>query len=188
MLRTFKTSSLIVSNVKNGIKFPKKLKGTIVEKWADYWKNLFTDYKQMIKDLRSDAQDNPQKALKWTAGLTTIYLLARNNPNEIDFKDDLRRCTNEIIMISDTCRNPKSAEHLRYLQICYNESVIHYTNLGIASIMYVSDFSDSCSSYRTQCTYLKPSYFDFPSRIVDFGIMGKWWNIYSKIADYDVNA
>ncbi|CAG9790973.1 unnamed protein product [Diatraea saccharalis] len=169
------------------IKFPERFKGTIVEKWANYWKNLLIDYRQMLQDLRTDIQDEPVKAIKWTVGLVSIITLACNNPNEIDFKDNLKRIDNEVLLVSEQCRNRKAIEHLNFLDSCYNEEVIHYRNMGIASIMYVSALNDRCDLYKAQCPYLRPSFLSFPSRIVDIGIMGRWWNIYIKTNNYDIN-
>ncbi|XP_028175423.1 mitochondrial import inner membrane translocase subunit Tim29 [Ostrinia furnacalis] len=186
MFRVIRNSSTF-ANV-GRIKFPEKFKGTIIEKWADYWKNLFIDYRQMLQDLRTDIQDEPIKALKWTAGIATVVLLARNNPNEMDFKDYLKRITNEVVLVSEECQNPTSVGHLRFLDTCYNEGLIHYRNLGVASIMYTSELNNECDLYKGQCSYLQPTYFSFPSRIVDVGIMGRWWNIYIKTNNYDVNV
>lgn len=187
MLRVIKKTPNFVTNVQSRIKLPEKFKGTIIEKWTNYWKNLFIDYRQMFQDLRTDIQDDPRKAFIWTTGITTLYALAKNNPSEIDFKDVMKRVTNDVILVSEDCRNPKSIEHLRYIQKCYNEGVIHYRSLGIISFMYTSELNDSCDLYKAHCSYLKPSYLSLFSRIVDVGFMGKWWNTYIKTTNYDVN-
>lgn len=188
MLRNItKTSNAIAKLNPTKIKFPEKLKGTILERWADYWKNLFIDYRQMLQDLRSDVQEQPTKAFIWATGLTTLYGLVRNNPSEADFKDNLKRITNEVILVSEDCVNPKSIEHLRFLDRCYNEGVVHYRNFGIASVIYISEINYGCDIYKSQCKYLKPTFFSFPSRVVDVGMLGRWWNIYIKTTNYDVN-
>lgn len=169
------------------VNITERTKSTILKKWADYWKNLFIDYRQAFQDLRTDIQDDPKRALRWTFGLTSLYLLGKNNPDEMDFKDTLKTTENEVILVSESCLNQKAADHLRFLQRCYNEGVIHYRSFGIASVMYVTEFNDNCSVYKAKCSYLQPSYFSFPSRIVDVGIMGRWWNIFIKSSDYDVN-
>ncbi|XP_072938309.1 mitochondrial import inner membrane translocase subunit Tim29 [Epargyreus clarus] len=187
MLRTLKKTPVAVTNLKGKVKFPEKFKGTILEKWANYWKNLFIDYKQMLQDLRTDIQDDPRKAFLWTTGLATTVILAKNNPTEIDFKDSLKRVTNNVILVSEECRNPKSIEHLRAVEQYYNEGLIHYRSFGIASVMYTSECNESCDLYKAHCSYLKPTYFSFPSRVVDFGFMGRWWNVYVKTVNYDIN-
>lgn len=188
MLKVIKQTSTAVAVVKSRVTFPERFKGTIIERFAVYWKNMFIDYRQMLQDLRTDMQEDPVKAFKWTTGIITAVLLARNNPTELDFKDSLKRVDNEVILVGDECRNAKAMEHLNYLDSCYNYGLIHYTSIGIASFMYVSEMNHECDLYKKHCSYLQPSYFGFPSRIVDIGVMGRWWNIFKKTANYDVNV
>ncbi|XP_045775389.1 mitochondrial import inner membrane translocase subunit Tim29 [Maniola jurtina] len=188
MFKLLSKTPNIVVNLQSKVKLPDKVKGTILEKWANYWKNLVIDYRQMFQDLRTDMQEDPRKALKWTMGIVTVFTLAQNNPNELDFKDHMKRITNEVILVSEECRNPVSLQHLQYLQQCYNEGVVHYMSLGIVSFMYTSSLNDSCDLYKAHCSYLKPSYLSIFSRIVDVGFLGQWWNIYIKTTNYDVNV
>ncbi|CAB3244602.1 unnamed protein product [Arctia plantaginis] len=179
---------LMIPSWKSKIKFPQRFKGTIVEKWADYWKNLFIDYRQMLQDLRSDIQDNPTKAMKYTVGIMTVCCLMKKNPNEIDFKDELKQINNEIVMVSSACLNENAAQHLQFLNTCYNQGALHYRSLGIASIMYTSDLNSSCDLYKAHCSYVQPTYLSFLSRIVDVGIGGRWWNLFIKTTNYDVKS
>lgn len=187
MAKSLMRAPIIATSLIKKVKFPEKFKGTIIEKWADYWKNLFIDYRQMVQDLRTDIQDDPIKAMKYTAGIVTLFALYKNNPNEIDFRDELKRINNEVVLVSSDCLNEKAADHLRFLDTCYNQGVIHFQSLGIASIMYTSELSESCDLYKAHCTYVQPTYLSFPSRIVDVGFMGKWWNLHKKTTNYDVN-
>lgn len=187
MMQSLKKGSYVLNRVGGTIKFPEKFKGTVVEKWADYWKNLFIDYRQMLQDLRSDIQEEPIKAAKWTTGIAITYALAKNNPNELDFKNELKMVENEIALVTEDCMNKKSVEHLRFLGTCYNEGTIQYKNLGIFSVMYVAELSASCDLYKAQCSYMKSTFLSYPSHIVDIGIMGKWWNLYKKTSNYDIN-
>lgn len=189
MMQTLKKGppALVLKKVGNTIRFPEKLKGTIVEKWATYWKNLFIDYHQMVQDLRNDIQEEPFKALKWTAGIAVCYALAKNNPNELDYRNEVKKLENDVALVTEECLNQNSIEHLRLIETSYNQGIIHYRSLGLLSIMYLSDISRSCDLYKSQCSYMKPSLMSYPSRIVDIGIMGKWWNLYKKTTDYDIN-
>lgn len=186
-MQSLKKGSPVLNRFGGSVKFPEKFKSTIVEKWALYWKNLFIDYRQMLQDLRSDIQEEPLKALKWTTGLATTYALAKNNPNELDFKNELKEMENEVSLVTEDLLNKKSIEHLRFLETCYNEGAIHYISLGILSFMYVSDLNNSCDLYKAHCSYMKPAFISYPSHIVDVGVMGKWWNLYKKTSNYDVN-
>ncbi|VVC95265.1 unnamed protein product [Leptidea sinapis] len=181
-----KTSANLVRNVQKRITLPEKLKGTIVEKWSNYWKNLFMDYTQMLQDLRTDMQDNPRKAFIWSSALAAAYVLAARNPSEIDFKDTVKRVTNDAILVSEECRNSKSIDHLRLIEQSYNEGVLHYRSLGVISIMYMSELNNECDLYKAHCSYLQPTYFGIFSRIIDIGMMGRWWNVFIKTTNYDV--
>lgn len=187
MLPSLRRTPAAISNLRGRVQFPARFKGTLIGKWADYWKNLLIDYRQMLVDLRTDIQDEPRKAFIWTSSLVAMYLLHRNNPSELDFKDALKRVSNEVVLVTDDCRNPQSSEHLHYLETCYNQGVIHHFSLGILSVMYTSKLSSSCDLYKAQCKYLQPTMLNFPSRIVDVGFMGRWWNIFIKTNNYDVN-
>lgn len=187
MLRNWRTTPIKALKYSENIKFPEKLKGTILEKWADYWKNLVIDYRQMLQELRSDIQDEPIKAFKWAVGLTAVYTLAKNNPDERDFKDTLKRKGNEVALVNEDCLNPKSIDHLRFIDMCYNQGIIHYRSFGIVSVMYTSELSEACDLYKAHCKYMQPTYLGLPSKIIDVGLMGKWWNIYIKTTNYDVN-
>ncbi|XP_035447348.1 mitochondrial import inner membrane translocase subunit Tim29 [Spodoptera frugiperda] len=187
MMKSLSKAPNIVSSLKNKVKFPNRFQGTMFKKWAEYWKNLFADYRQMLQDLRTDIQDDPMKAMKWTAGLGTLCLLSMKNPDELDFKDYLKRINNETVMLSPDCLNPKTVEHLSYLDTCYNQGTIHYKSLGIFSLMYTTDLNESCDLYKAKCSYLQPTYVSLPSKIIDVGIMGQWWNLYIKTHNYDVN-
>lgn len=186
-MQSLKQSSINAVSKVGRIKFPEKYKGTILEKWADYWKNLFIDYRQMLQDLRTDIQDDPRKTMKWLTILGASFALAKNNPNEIDFKDELKKTENKAAMVGDECLNKESVEHLRFLEMSYNAGLIHYRSLGIFSLMYTSELNQSCDLYKAHCSYMKPSYLSFPTRIVDVGIVGRWWNLYRKTTNYDVN-
>ncbi|CAG4935225.1 mitochondrial import inner membrane translocase subunit Tim29 [Colias croceus] len=188
MLSVIRKSPTLIANLQNKLIFPDKFKGTVLEKWANYWKNLVIDYKQMLQDLRTDIQDEPRKALKWCSGIAAAYALAKNNPSEIDFKDKVTNTTNEVILISEECRNAESIDHLRFIQQCYNEGVLHYISLGVISFMYTTELNKECDLYKAHCSYLKPTYSNILSRIVDVGVMGRWWNLHIKTTNFDVNV
>ena len=54
-------------------------------------------------------------------------------------------------------------------------------------MMWIDNYSKSCSLYKTQCSYLKPRYLTFYKRIVDVGFVGCWWNLYYLMEEFDIN-
>lgn len=166
---------------------PEKYKGTFVEKWATYWKSLYADYRGMVTDLVVEIQEKPRKALYITSGIVVAWQLAKHNPDESDFKEDLLRYSNELMQVSEACQNPRTVQHFKYLNSCYNHNVLRVANLGLASLLWVDDYDDACDAFKTNCEYTQPSYFSVLQRTVDIGFMGKWWNIYRKYQNFDVN-
>ena len=61
-------------------------------------------------------------------------------------------------------------------------------NLWFFSLLWIDNYSKSCSLYKAQCSYLKPRYLTFHQRIVDFGALDCWWNIHYKMNEFDVNV
>ncbi|XP_077298876.1 mitochondrial import inner membrane translocase subunit Tim29 [Arctopsyche grandis] len=176
-----------LSSVTNKPILPEKSKVTFLEKWTTYWKSLHADYKSMVVDLRTEIQDSPRKAIFVGSMLVAGYQLAKTNPDESDFKESMRNYTSHMILIGDACRNPKTVEHFKLIERCYNQNTLRRLNLGLISFLWIDDYDSDCAIYKATCEYTKPSYLSIPGRIVDVGVMGRWWNIYRKFQDFDVN-
>lgn len=63
-----------------------KVKGTIFENWFKFWKNVFIDYREMIKDVRTDVREKPAKTALLLTGFGFSALCAKTNPNEVSFR------------------------------------------------------------------------------------------------------
>lgn len=185
-------SSALFKNVTNGVVnkkfvFPERFKGTFLEKWSNYWKSLYIDYKSMVTDLKTEVHENPRKAILVSSGLVILWQLARNNPDETDFKQTLRSYSNQLMLVGDSCQNPETVKHFKNVESCLNENTFRLLNLGILSLLWKDDFDSDCDIYKAKCDYTKPGFFSIPSRIIDVGFMGRWWNIYIKYQDFDIN-
>ncbi|XP_022239620.1 mitochondrial import inner membrane translocase subunit Tim29-like isoform X2 [Limulus polyphemus] len=122
---------------------------------------------------------------KWALGIL-VYAI-QTNPDEQSFRNSLILCRNELSLVSDSIRNPKSDSHMQYLLNCYNQGLLHRASCGPFSVIWVDNYHPDCSLYDARCSYLKPRYLTFYERIVDVGIFGKWWNLRKMMIDYDVN-
>jgi hypothetical protein len=60
-------------------------------------------------------------------------------------------------------------------------------SIGLFSILWIDDFSSNLATPDAQCKYLEPAYATFHERVIDYGFLGKWWNIEKNMKDYDVN-
>ncbi|KAG8236130.1 hypothetical protein J437_LFUL001611 [Ladona fulva] len=184
--RKFPTKTV---NILSRINFelPDKYKGTFLEKWHKYWKNLILDYKEVGVDTVKSVKERPLKAATYISGLGVILYLVKNNPDEHNFQSAFISCLNDISVVGETIRNPSSQEHLDFLQRCYNANVLRRLNIGIMSFIWVDNYDSVCKLYKAQCTYLQPKYSTFHERIVDVGFLNTWWGLRKYMEDYDVN-
>lgn len=77
--RTFITSDTLN-------KIGDKVKGTIFENWLKFWKNLFIDYREMLRDVRSDAKQKPVKTAFLLTSFAVLGGCAKCNPDKNSFR------------------------------------------------------------------------------------------------------
>ncbi|XP_062565387.1 mitochondrial import inner membrane translocase subunit Tim29 [Armigeres subalbatus] len=171
----------------DAIQFPEKYKGTIWEKWATYWKNLVRDYKEMAIDTGKTMRERPVRSGIYLTLLGGTYYCCATNPDEADFVDRFRQCTNELQLVHPSCQNPTAAQHIQFLQRCYNEGIIRRISLGVVSFIWLDNFDRGVAIYKAICPYLQPRYMTFHERIVDVGFNNEWWMMQKKMVDYDIN-
>lgn len=165
---------------------PEKYKGTIIENWSRYWKQLFIDYGEVFGGVGTTIRTKPVKSAFYAATGTGLYLCAKKNPSPVDFMIQLRNLTGDLVLVDPKCHNPQSAEYLQFLERCMNRGLIRNLNLGVCSIMWLADYDAQLSLYKTTCSYTGVQYSKFPDRVIDVGFWGKWWNLRNKMIDYDV--
>lgn len=168
-------------------KLPERYKGTVIEKWANYWKQLLIDYKEMIFDTGRWVRDNQKKAAIYGIIGTGSYLLNHANPTLDDFKTHFLRASNELILVHESCQNPVAAKHVKDIELWYNSGVIRRLSLGVISFIWLADFDKDVALYKARCEYLQPQYMTFDQRVIDVGFLNKFWILESKMLDYDVN-
>ncbi|KAJ4433874.1 hypothetical protein ANN_16187 [Periplaneta americana] len=168
-------------------KLPQRFRGTIIEKWANYWKNLCIDYKEVVVETAQNAREKPVKAVLILSGFGFMGYCAHSNPDARSFRDKLLYCTNQMIMVGEQIRNPSSVSHLIFLENCYNKGVIRRLSLGVVSFMWISDYDEASGLYQAHCDYLGPKYLTFHQRIVDVGFLWRWWLLQKAMTDYDIN-
>lgn len=97
------------------------------------------------------------------------------------------RCANKLILVHPSCQKPQTAEHLKYIENCFNKNLIRRLNLGIASVIWVDKSSADCNTYESNCSYLGIKSSEIFSRVLDVGFLGIWWNTSKHMIDYDIN-
>ncbi|XP_067120621.1 uncharacterized protein [Centruroides vittatus] len=173
--------------IKEKFKLPEKYKGGRIERWAEFWKVLFQDYKQVADDIVNESRTKPVKTLTIFGGIGLTAYAIKTNPDETDFRNQLLQYTNDIMILNDAIRNPTADNHMKYLNACVNEGTVRRLNLIAFSIIWIGNYHPDCQLYPSQCSYLKPQYLTFYQRIVDFGIFGQWIGMLQKMKDFDIN-
>lgn len=185
-------SSKALQNVKvvqrfQNFQLPEKYKGTIVEKWFNYWKLLGGDYKEVAKDTWQWMKDHKIKTTIYGSLAAFMCYSYKNNPDENMFFDQLRKFDNEIGLVMEDQHNPVSANYLKYIETLNNQGILRRLTIGVVSFMWVHDYSKSLGQYPAVCKYLKPEFATFHERIIDVGFLNKWWILEKKMQDFDIN-
>ncbi|KAE8738200.1 hypothetical protein FOCC_FOCC016329 [Frankliniella occidentalis] len=164
-----------------------RLKGSKFEKIGNFWINLLRDYGEVIKDTSNGIKERPKRALIYAWGFWAWLYCVNTNPNERSFRDQCLSAATEISSLPAAIRNAEPCTHLAFLESCHNAGLLRRLNLGVCSVMWLDNYDKNAGLYAAHCKYLKPKYFSFHERILDYGMLGRWWVISGKMKDYDIN-
>lgn len=67
-------------------KMSENSKNTIFKKWFKFWRSVFIDYSEMLKDLRMVIKEKPAKTALLLTGFSFLAVCAKTNPNKASFK------------------------------------------------------------------------------------------------------
>ncbi|KAJ3665074.1 hypothetical protein Zmor_000587 [Zophobas morio] len=168
-------------------KLTQKVSGTFIERFVNYLKNVYIDYREVAIQVRSDIKQKPVKATFFFTGMGFLMYSMTHNPNAQSFRAKFIQCSNEVSLVSLPLVKPGAVEHLKFIQTCYNRDLIRHTSFGLFSIIWVDKYSDQCDVYETNCSYLKLPYRKIASQVIDVGFINIWWVISRKMLDYDIN-
>lgn len=167
--------------------FPERFRGTFIERWKQYWESLVKDYCESTLGIGTYIKENPVRSSLASVIVSCAYYCACTNPDEHSYRSELLECTNSMLYISPSIRNPSTVQHLEYLEKCYNMGVVKRLNLVFFSVIWIVDFNDYLQAYKANCKYLKPSILSVHKRAVDIGFLNVWWNLKNIMVDYDIN-
>ncbi|KAL5236450.1 hypothetical protein ACI65C_003860 [Semiaphis heraclei] len=166
---------------------PERFRGTIVERWKQYWESVAKDYFESTVGIGTYVRANPLKSSLAVVTASCVYYCASNNPSERNYRSEILECANTMLYISPAVRNPSTVEHLEYIEKCYNSGIVKRLNLLLFSVIWIDEFNDDIQAYKANCKYLKPSIFSVYQRVIDIGFLNVWWNLKKIMVDYDVN-
>lgn len=166
---------------------PERFKGTIVEKWAKYWEGLLHDYSEVFRDSVKQSKEKPYWTALYFSLASGLLYAGKNNPTEMDFRDQVVEYQNLFGLVGKPIRNPNAEVYLKTLENWHNAGIIRRFSLGFFSIIWLDNYDKDVGLYKAQCDYLKPRYLTFHERIIDVGFLNRFWNLDRKMQDYDTN-
>jgi len=159
-----------------------------MERLKNYFKMVKYDYIEALKEIKDFGVEKPFKALV-TGSLLGFGLYANlNNPDEKAFRENFLINGQELCQVGDPIRNPASQNLQDYVSKAYNAGLLRRLNLGVCSVMWVDDYSESLGLFAARCDYLKPGWLDIRHRVIDVGFLGKWLISSKKMEEFDINA
>lgn len=177
----------VIQSKVSGIELPERFKGTMVEKWAGYWKALFRDYREVGRDVCKFAREKPVRASLYGGLAGAIVYCAKRNPDETTFFEHLRLHNTDMVLVSDECRSPISSQYVTFLERCNNEGILRRLNIGIASVLWLDNYDRAICLYKATCKHTKYDLLSWHQRIIDVGFLNKWWKLEQSMIDYDIN-
>lgn len=176
-----------VQTVVNRIELPDRFKGTIVEKWAGYWKNLSRDYRDVAVGVGEQIKQKPLRSAVYGTLAGAAYYCAKHNPDERDFAEKLKRFNADLVLVHESCQNPSSAQYVKFIEQAQNAGIIRIWNFGVVSFMWLDNYDEALGVYKATCTYLQSEYLTLYQRIIDVGFLDKWWKLEQRMIDFDIN-
>ncbi|KAB7501466.1 Uncharacterized protein Anas_11103 [Armadillidium nasatum] len=182
-----RTLSSKLALLKNKFTLPSRFQKGLLGKWTNYWILVGQDYKRSTIDLIKESRKKPLKTSIVITSLSGIIYSIKTNPNEIDFKSTVQLYLNESAMYGEKTRNKEVDNFYVQLIDSFNHGLVRRISFGVFSIIWIDNYSKEHGIYKSQCKYLRPRYLTFHTRIVDFGFLGRWWNIDRQYKIYDIN-
>ena len=163
------------------------VKQSLSKKLSTYLKLVYADYKEVFLDLYKGSKKHPIRSSLYFLTAGGLFYLTKHNPDQTTYRNQLIESSEKLILVSKTIQNPKSLNYLQEIEKYYNEGVIRRLNLILFSIIWIDNNDNNCVIYKSVCPYLRPRYSDYFQRIIDVGVLDKYWLLDKFMTDYDVN-
>ncbi|XP_069460353.1 mitochondrial import inner membrane translocase subunit Tim29 [Ambystoma mexicanum] len=163
---------------------PKKKR---LERMGIWFKSLMHDYAEACREIGVGMKERPVKAAVYLSLLTGAGICSHNNPCDMSYQSGLLDAVGTLLLLSPWTRNACSEGHMQRMVTLRNQGRLRYRNFVFFSLMYEAPYDPDCSLYEAHCKHLEPPLLDFPSRVCDVGFLGRWWILYNKMKDFDVN-
>lgn len=91
------------------------------------------------------------------------------------------------MQVSENIRNEESVKHIELVERFFNEGILRRMNFGIFSIIWLDNYDRDCFLYKAVCPYIRLHFLEFFERIIDIGVLDRWWIMEKKMMNYDIN-
>ncbi|XP_068606369.1 mitochondrial import inner membrane translocase subunit Tim29 [Brachionichthys hirsutus] len=156
-------------------------------KAAVWCRSLLSDYKEACREVLVGAWEQPVKASVYVTVFGGVWACFHTNPDQESFEAALLGCSNRLGLLSPWIRNATSDGHVQSRVKLRNDGRLRYISLGFLSLVYRTDSDSAVMLYEARCSNLPAPWRELPQRMLDVGFIGRWWNLHSKMKDYDVN-
>jgi len=154
---------------------------------GQYFANIYNDYRTVAVEAVEDAKLHPLKTSAYCALLSVAAYFMKTNPTKQQFEAQVTECANDIAVVGEPIRNPVSDKHIQHVVCCANAGLLRRTTFGVLSVMWIDNYDPTVDVYEARCKLLKVGWVEWPERIIDIGVLGRWRWLENAMMDYDVN-
>lgn len=147
---------------------------------------VMMDFKDTGKDCVKFTKEHPNRSSVYGLALSFIGYMTYTNPSKTSFDDSLVSAANDIMLVSQQCRNRKSVNDISRMKELLHENALRRVSLGPFSLMIRKNVPDDCCLMKYRCYWLT-SIWVSKLDIVDVGFLNRWWYLEESIKDYDIN-
>ncbi|GFR71360.1 mitochondrial import inner membrane translocase subunit Tim29 [Elysia marginata] len=171
----------------NTTKVATKVKVGLLKRFGNYLKFVADDYKAVAQETLQDITSGSIKAAMYIGGLAGLGVLYRANPTERDLETDLMESAHDLSLIGEPIRSTRADDFVDKLCSACRDGRLHYTSLGILSLVWISEYRDELDLYSAKCKHTNLPWYQWHEKVVDIGILGKFMTLNKLMKDYDVN-
>jgi len=174
-----------------------EVKETYLTQFKNYAKLVMNDYKTVAKETLVSCKERPIKASIYGVAIGSLVGLYRTMPTFNDYSEIRKQYANELVTVGSNY-NRKTEYYLDNLNKLENLGKLEYKSWVFLSVICVKDFSKDTQNYEDQCLALNNpnkwnifnqlnKFMRFLSRIVDVGIVNRFYFLDKHFIDYDID-
>ncbi|CAG5123308.1 unnamed protein product [Candidula unifasciata] len=171
----------------NVVKVATVVKVSRLRRLGQYFGAIANDYKAVAKDIVQDVRSGSVKASVYITGLVATGILFKSNPSARDLDDAVIESAHELSLIGAAIRSKEADNYVDSLRSAQRDGLLHHTNVGLFSLVWLSDNRDELDLYEAQCSYVHMPWYQWYKRVIDVGVLGKFVKLSRKMKDYDIN-